>query len=78
MVEDLSISFLINNGVAVGVAWYVLSKINPTLEKLTDAINKLSDNVNHRLDKLESNERNTQMQLHEVKVQIDAIKRGDA
>ena len=38
MAEEISISFLLNNGVAVGVMWYVLFRLNSTLKDLTKVI----------------------------------------
>ena len=73
MSEDISCSFLINNGVAVGVMWFVLFKLNSTLKDLTNAIHS----INNRLIAVESNQRNTQLQIHEIKVQVDSLKRGD-
>jgi len=77
MTEEVSLSFIINNGVAIGVAWYVLTRLNKTLQQLTDVINNFNKDTNKRLDAIESNERQTQMQIHELKVQIDSIRHGD-
>lgn len=74
MTEDMSISFFINNGVAIGVMWYVLFKLNSTLKDLT----KVIDAVSTRLNVIEVNQRQTQMQIHELKVQVDSIRRGDS
>ena len=74
MAEDMSISFFINNGVAIGVMWYVLFKLNSTLKDLT----KVIDAVSTRLNVIEVNQRQTQMQIHELKVQVDSIRRGDS
>lgn len=54
MENDISINALLNNGIAVGVMWYVLFRINPILKDLTDAINKLGNDIDKRLDKLEA------------------------
>ena len=67
------ISFLINNGVAIGVMWYVLIKLNSTLKDLTGVIN----NVNTRLKDIEKNQTQTQLHLHELKLKVDNIVRGD-
>lgn len=77
MTEEVSLSFIINNGVAIGVAWYVLTRLNKTLQQLTDVINNFNKDTNKRLDAIENNERQTQMQIHELKVQIDSIRHGD-
>lgn len=77
MTEEVSLSFIINNGVAIGVAWYVLTRLNKTLQQLTDVINNFNKDTNKRLDAIESNEHQTQMQIHELKVQIDSIRHGD-
>lgn len=74
MTEDISLSFFINNGVAIGVMWYVLFKLNSTLKDLT----KVIDAVSTRLNVIEVNQRQTQMQIHELKVQADSIRRGDS
>ena len=74
MTEDISLSFFINNGVAIGVMWYVLFKLNSTLKDLT----KVIDAVSTRLNVIEVNQRQTQMQIHELKVQVDSIRRGDS
>ena len=74
MAEDISLSFFINNGVAIGVMWYVLFKLNSTLKDLT----KVIDAVSTRLNVIEVNQRQTQMQIHELKVQVDSIRRGDS
>ena len=74
MTEDMSISFFINNGVAIGVMWYVLFKLNSTLKDLT----KVIDAISTRLNVIEVNQRQTQMQIHELKVQVDSIRRGDS
>lgn len=71
MAEELSLSFIFNNGVAIAVAWYVLTRLNVTLKDLTNAISKLGGDLNQRLNTLEVNQR-------ELKLQIDSIKRGDA
>ena len=74
MAEEISISFLLNNGVAVGVMWYVLFKLNSTLKDLT----KVIADVSTRLTNIENNQRQTQMQVHELKVNVDALRRGDS
>ena len=71
------LSFLLNNGVAIGFAWYVLTRINPTLKELTGVITKLNEDIDKRLNAIEANERQTQMKLHELKIQVDNLKRGD-
>lgn len=43
------VHFIGNNGVAVGVAWYVLTRLNSNLERIADTLNKLE----HRIDRLE-------------------------
>ena len=58
MENDISINALLNNGIAVGVMWYVLFRINPILKDLTDAINKLGNDIDKRLDKLEEKTNN--------------------
>ena len=74
MAEEISISFLLNNGVAVGVMWYVLFKLNSTLKDLT----KVIADVSTRLNGIENNQRQFQLQIHELKLNVDAIKRGDS
>ena len=74
MAEEISISFLLNNGVAVGVMWYVLFKLNSTLKDLT----KVIADVSTRLNGIETNQRQFQLQIHELKLNVDAIKRGDS
>ena len=74
--DDFSIFF--NNGVAVAVAWYVLTRLNSTLKDLTGVINNLNKDINKRLDALESKGQVTQMQLHELKIQVANLKRGDS
>ena len=77
MAEELSLNFLLNNGVAIGFAWYVLTRINPTLKELTGVITKFNEDIDKRLNAIETNERQTQMKLHELKTQVDTLKRGD-
>ena len=77
MAEELSLNFLLNNGVAIGVMWYVLTRLNSTLKELTGVINTLNEDTNKRLNAIETNERQTQMKLHELKIQVDNLKRGD-
>ena len=77
MGEDFFLNVFSNNGLAAAGFFYVLFRINPTLQKLTDAINNLCSEHNHRLDKIEERERDTQLQIRELKNQIDSIKRGD-
>ena len=74
MAEEVSLSFFINNGVAIGVMWYVLIKLNSTLKDLT----KVIADVNTRLKDIEKNQTQTQMHIHELKVQIDAMRRDDS
>ena len=71
------LSFLLNNGVAIGVAWYVLTRLNSTLKELTGVITKLNEDIDKRLNTIETNERQTQMQLHELKLKVDNLKRSD-
>ena len=78
MENDISVNALLNNGIAVGVMWYVLFRINPILKDLTDAINKLGNEIDKRFDKLEERERDTQAQVRELKNQIDYIMKGDS
>lgn len=75
--ENLSLNFLINNGVAVAVMWYVLTRLNSTLKDLTGVIDKLNKESSKRLDALENNQRLFQMQLHELQMHVDAMRRGD-
>ena len=75
MTDD--ISFFINNSVAIGVMWYVLTRLKPSLDKLSDSIDTLNKNVKERLDALENVQRQFQMQIHELKVQIDSLKHDD-
>ncbi len=77
MTDELSLVFLLNNGIAIGVAWYVLTRINTNLDKLSKSIDNLNQNINNRLFALENNQRQFQMQIHELKVQIDSIRHGD-
>ena len=74
MAEEMTLSFFINNGVAVGVMWYVLFKLNSTLKDLT----KVIADVSTRLNGIENNQRQFQLQIHELKLNVDAIKRGDS
>ena len=67
------ISFLINNGVAIGVMWYVLIKLNSTLKDLT----KVIENVSTRLKDIENHLQQNQLQLNDLKHQIDSLSRGD-
>ena len=76
MTDD--ISFFINNSVAIGVMWYVLTRLKPSLDKLSDSIDTLNKNVKERLDALENVQRQFQMQIHELKGQIDSIRHGDS
>ena len=78
MAEEISISFLLNNSVAVGVMWYVLTRLKPSLDKLANSIDNLNTNVKERLNSLEDGQRQFQMQIHELKLNVDAIKRGDS
>lgn len=73
MAEELSINFLINNGVAIGVMWYVLIKLNSTLKELT----KVIADVSTRLKDIEKNQTQTQLHLHELKLKVDNLIRGD-
>lgn len=78
MTEEMSLSFILNNGIAIGVAWYVLTRLNHNLDKLSRSIDNLNQNINDRLTALEANQRQFQMQVHELKVNVDAIRRGDS
>lgn len=73
MANDISLSFILNNSVAIGVMWYVLTRLNSTLKELTGVIN----NVNTRLKDIEKNQTQTQLHLHELKLKVDNIVRGD-
>lgn len=73
MSDDLSINFILNNGVAVGVMWYVLIKLNSTLKDLT----KVIENVSTRLKDIENHLQANQFQLHEMKLKVDNLIRGD-
>lgn len=77
MDNDISLSFILNNGVAIGFAWYVLTRINPTLKELTGVITKFNEDIDKRLNAIEANERQTQMKLHELKLKVDNVIRGD-
>ena len=77
LTDELSLGFLLNNGIAIGVARYVLTRINTNLDKLSKSIDNLNQNINNRLFALENNQRQFQMQIHELKVQIDSIRHGD-
>ena len=57
MGEELSVNFLLNNGVAIGVAWYVLTRLNSTLKDLTGVIDNLNKDINKRLEILENDVR---------------------
>ena len=74
---ELDLNFILNNGIAIAVAWYVLTRLNVTLKELTGAINSLSEDINKRLIALEANDRLAQMKLHELKIQVDNLRRGD-
>ena len=78
MAEEMTLSFFINNGVAVGVMWYVLTRLKPSLDKLSTSIDNLHKDTNKRLDALENGQRQFQMQIHELKVQVDSIRHGDS
>lgn len=78
MAEEMTLSFFLNNGIAIGVAWYVLTRLNHNLDKLSRSIDNLNQNINDRLTALEANQRQFQMQVHELKVNVDAIRRGDS
>lgn len=78
MAEEMTLSFFINNGVAVGVMWYVLTRLKPSLDKLSNSIDNLHKDTNKRLDALENGQRQFQMQIHELKVQVDSIRHGDS
>lgn len=52
--EDVSIRALLNDGIAVGVAWYVLTRLNATLKELSAVINRLNEDLDKRLDKVEA------------------------
>ena len=69
------ISFLLNNGVAIGVAWYVLTRLNSTLKELTNVIAQLSKDIDTRLKNLENNQRYLQLELREVRAKF--VSRGD-
>ena len=50
--NELDLVHLIgNNGFAVAVAWYVLTRINKNLERLNDTMDKLE----RRIERLEDN-----------------------
>ena len=49
MTELDLIHFLGNNGIAVGVAWYVLTRLNSNLDRIADTLNKLE----RRIERLE-------------------------
>lgn len=46
------VHFIGNNGVAVGVAWYVLTRLNSTLERIADTLNKLECRVERLEDRI--------------------------
>lgn len=46
------VHFIGNNGVAVGVAWYVLTRLNSTLERIADTLNKLERRVERLEDRI--------------------------
>ena len=71
------ISFFVNNGIAIGVAWYVLTRLNSNLDKLSNSIDNLNKNINDRLTAVESNQQLLQMQIQELKLHVDAMRRGD-
>lgn len=77
MGEDFFLNVFSNNGLAAAGFFYVLFRINPTLQKLTEAINNLCDEHNKRLDKIEERERDTQSQIKELQSQINYLKKGD-
>ena len=58
--------------------WYVLIKLKPSLDKLSNSIDTLNKDTNKRLDALENGQRQFQMQIHELKVQVDSIRHGDS
>lgn len=71
------LSFFVNNGIAIGVAWYVLTRLNSNLDKLSNSIDNLNKNINDRLTAVESNQQLLQMQIQELKLHVDAMRRGD-
>ena len=74
---DSELSFLLNNGVAIGVAWYVLTRLNATLKELTNVIAQLNKDIDIRLKNLENNQHYLQIELREVNAKFDTLKRGD-
>ena len=46
------VHFIGNNGVAVGVAWYVLTRLNSILERIADTLNKLERRVERLEDRI--------------------------
>lgn len=74
MNDELSLSFLLNNGIAIGVAWYVLTRLNHNLDKLSQSIDNLNRNINDRLTELETSQQHFQLLLHELKLKVDNIK----
>ena len=78
MNDELSLSFLLNNGIAIGVAWYVLTRLNHNLDKLSQSIDNLNRNINDRLTELETSQQQFQILLHELKLNVDVLRRGDS
>ena len=68
MGEDFFLNMLSNNGLAVAGFFYVLFRINPTLQKLTDAINKLNSDTSSGLRELNK----------EIDRRLDAIEKDNA
>ena len=79
MGEDFFLQILGNNGLAVAGFFYVLFRINPTLQNLTEAINKINADttlgfkemtleINKRLDLLER-------ENHELKRKISELQK---
>ncbi len=52
MTEIDLIHFLGNNGIAVGVAWYVLTRLNFNLDRIADTLNKLESRIERLEDRI--------------------------
>ena len=46
------VRLIADNGIAVGVAWFVLTRINPNLERMAESLNKLERRIERLEDKI--------------------------
>ena len=78
MAEEMTLSFFYQQRRSGRRLWYVLTRLKPSLDKLSTSIDNLHKDTNKRLDALENGQRQFQMQIHELKVQVDSIRHGDS